>query len=99
METLLEQIKSFLDILGTDRDEDITQIIEDALNDMARVGILTVDGQGDYSEVMLADPQIIGCVGLYARYMVNYGGEADRYLKNYTHKRDALSMHGGYYAG
>lgn len=98
METLLEQIKSFLDILGNDRDSDIQQIIEDGLNDMARVGILTVDASGDYPAVMLADPQIIGCIGLYARYMVNYGGEAERYLKNYTHKRDALSLHGGYYA-
>ena len=98
MEDLLELIKSFLDILGDDRDDDIQQIIEDGLNDMARVGILTVDETGSYSAAMLADPQIIGCVQLYARYMVNYGGEADRYLKNYTHKRDALSMHGGYYA-
>lgn len=98
METLLEQIKSFLDILGDDRDEDIEQIIEDGLNDMARVGILTVDGDGNYNTEMLANPQIIGCVQLYARYMVNYGGEADRYLKNYCHKRDALSLHGGYYA-
>ena len=76
----------------------IQQIIEDGLNDMARVGILTVDGDGNYSAEMLANPQIIGCVQLYARYMVNYGGEADRYLKNYCHKRDALSLHGGYYA-
>lgn len=98
MEDLLEIVKSFLDITGTDRDEDIQQIIEDALNDMARVGILILNGDS-YSSSMLADPQVIGCVKLYARYMVNYDGDADRYLNNYMNKRNALSLHEGYYAG
>ena len=98
METLFEAVKAFLDIIGNDRDSDIQQIINDGLLDMARVGILTVDGDGNYNLAMLANPQIVGCIQLYARYMVNYGGEADRYLKNYCHKRDALSLHGGFYA-
>lgn len=96
METLLALVKSFLDITGTDRDADITQIISDCLYDMYRVGILTISGS-TYDSEMLSDPQVIGCVKLYARYMVNYGGEAERYLENYTHKRDALSLHEGYY--
>ena len=41
MEELLTAVKAFLDITGTDRDEDIKQIIQDALFDMARVGILS----------------------------------------------------------
>ena len=96
MEELLMAVKAFLDITGTDRDEDIKQIIQDALFDMARVGILTVS-EGSYN--LTDDPQVIGCVKLYARYMVNYGGEASRYYDNYCHKRDALSLEGGYYAG
>ena len=95
MEELLTAVKDFLDISGDDRDEDIQQIIEDGLNDMARVGILT---RVDSSYNLLDDPQVIGCVKLYARYMVNYGGEASRYFDNYCHKRDALSLEGGFHA-
>ena len=96
MNELLKTIKSFLDILGDDRDDDIKQIIEDGLSDMNRVGILTIDGDGNF--INLDDPQIIGCVKLFARYQVNYGGEAARYQNAYRQKRDALSLHEGYYA-
>ena len=95
MENLLSAIKSFLDIIGTDRDEDLTQIIKDGLDDMYRVGILT-KADGNYTN--LDDPQIIGCIKLYARYMVNYGGDAERYAESYRKKRDALSLHEGYHA-
>lgn len=95
MNELLSKIKSFLDILGDDRNNDIQQIIEDGLSDMNRVGILTIGEDGTF--INLDDPQIVGCVKLFARYMVNYGGEAERYQKAYRQKRDALSIHEGYY--
>lgn len=95
MENLLASIKSFLDIIGTDRDNDLTQIIKDCLDDMYRVGIIT-KADGNYTN--LDDPQIIGCVKLYSRYMVNYGGDANRYAEAYRKKRDALSLHEGYHA-
>ena len=86
----LTAIKLSLRIRHSLLDEDIKRNIYDCLLDMERVG---VSGTGEGAEL---DSPIHGlrlkAVELYCKWIYDYNGKGEQFLKHYEKLRDALSM-------
>lgn len=80
---MFEKVKKALRFSNNALDDDLKRNIDAALLDMGRVGV-----GADKTENGLA----VQCVALYCKWIYNFMGKGDDYLKAYERLRDAMSM-------
>lgn len=80
---MFEKVKKALRLSNNALDDDLKRNIDAALLDMGRVGV-----GADKTENELA----VQCVVLYCKWIYNFMGKGDDYLKAYERLRDAMSM-------
>ena len=87
---MLQKVKDSIRIRHDKLDGDIEDNINACKRDLARVGIVAISDD---------DYLIIQAVKLYAKWQLDFEGQADRYQKAYESLRDSLSLCGDYNRG
>lgn len=80
---MFEKVKKALRFSNNALDDDLKRNIDAALLDMGRVGV-----SADKTENELG----VQCVAFYCKWIYNFMGKGDDYLKAYERLRDAMSM-------
>lgn len=91
MSEMLNAVKRSMHLSGNDMDEELSDDIASALEDMQRVGVTAAVDNAD-------SPLVLRCVEMYVKWQHGYMGEPDRFHKHYQHLRDSLSQGSDYNA-
>lgn len=86
----IDDIRRDLRITTTAYDDQITNAIAFAKEDMKRVGIVSIDQ---------TDPLIGMCIELYCKATFDTGGKGDMYMSQYNALRDATSLYSKFNGG
>lgn len=91
---LFDKVKLALRASGTAFDAEITDLIEAAIADLRRVGIIVTEIQEEGSPVDVGDPLLIRAIILYAKAESGFydTDDAERYRNAYDHLQCALSL-------
>ena len=84
---MLSQVKESIRIKHDKLDGDLQGHIDACKADLKRAGVTKIDE---------TDALIMQAVKIYAKWQVNYEGQADRFMRAYESLRDALSLCGDY---
>lgn len=94
---MLEAVKNALRITHGALDSEIVSIINAALLDMSRVGIVT--DKIDIADSATYDELILQCVTLYSKWNFNFLSKSEQWLKAYENLRNAMSLCSYYNGG
>lgn len=100
---MLTEVKLAMRINHNSLDSDIQRNIDSCVEDLVRVGIQPYqkDENGEYvivddANVLKEDELITKACELYCKWQYDYMGKGERFEKNYSCLRDAMSMGGDY---
>ncbi len=95
---MLDTVRKALRISGEYMDDEIKDTISACYKDMARVGISVFNKDGTVKRNVEADPLVISCQKMYARWQFNFENAAERYMRAYENCRDGMALCGDYHA-
>lgn len=95
---MLDKVKVALRLSSTAFDDEVTDLISAAIDDLRLVGITVTETQEEGSPVTVGDPLLVRAIILYAKAEFGFNDDTERYRKSYDYLKCSLSLAGDYTA-